>query len=58
MRAFRKDPNKFRVIEKAAISTSDHLIVTTDARLKERLSDRSEVRVLLIDEFLKVYDCD
>jgi hypothetical protein len=43
-------------LAKTAVSTSDHLIVTTDTRLKERLSGRIELTIRLVDEFLKTYN--
>ena len=41
---------------KAAI-ISESPILTTDRRLKERLSHREELTIHLLDEFLDNYDC-
>lgn len=42
---------------KAAINTTDRFILTTDDRLKEKLSHRQELTIRLMDEFLPQYDC-
>jgi len=53
----REIPEDDLYLVKTAMSTSDHLIVTTDVRLREKLSRRPELSVQLIDEFLEVYNC-
>jgi hypothetical protein len=40
-----------------AINTKDKLILTTEERLKEKLSARQELNIHLVDEFLQKYDC-
>lgn len=42
---------------KAAMNTADKLILTTDSKLKERLSSKQELIILLVNEFLPQYDC-
>lgn len=41
---------------KAAITT-DSFILTTDERLKEKLSHRKDLAIRIVDEFLSQYDC-
>jgi len=53
----REIPEDDLYLVKTAMCTSDRLIVTTDGRLKERLSGRPELIVRLVDEFLEAYNC-
>jgi len=53
----REIPDDDRYLVKTAMCTSDKLIVTTDGKLKERLSGRQELIVRLVDEFLEAYNC-
>jgi len=50
-------PNDDIYLVKTAMCTSDRLIVTTDGRLKDRLSGRQDLIVRLVDEFLEEYNC-
>jgi len=51
----REIPEDDLYLIKTALCTSDHLIVTTDGRLKDKLSGRSELIIRLVDEFLETY---
>jgi len=49
-------PNDDLYLIRTAMCTSDRLIITTDGRLKERLSGRRELKVRLVEEFLEAYN--
>jgi len=53
----REVPEDDLYIVKTTICTSDRLIVTTDGKLRDRLSGRPELIVRLVDEFLETYNC-
>lgn len=53
----RETPPDDRYLVKTAMSTPDKLILTTDSRLKKKLSHRQELTIHLVDEFLQQYDC-
>jgi len=52
----RKTPSDDLYLVKAALSTGG-FILTTDYRLKEKLSQEQELTIHLVDEFLGQYDC-
>lgn len=51
-----KTPSDDLYLVRAAISTGG-FILTTDYRLKERLSHEQELDIRMVDEFLDHYDC-
>lgn len=53
----QETPSDDLYLVKTAINTADRFIVTTDNRLKEKLSHRQELTIRLVDEFLQQYDC-
>ncbi|MEM3341137.1 MAG: hypothetical protein QW728_00425 [Thermoplasmata archaeon] len=52
----RKVPEDDVYLVDTAINTKDRLILTTDSRLKEKLSITTEVKVILLDDFLSEYE--
>lgn len=53
----QETPQDDRYLVKTAMNTQDKLILTTDRRLKKKLSHRQELTIHLVDEFLQQYDC-
>lgn len=52
----RNTPPDDLYLIKAAITTSS-FILTTDERLKEKLSHRKDLAIRIVDEFLRNYNC-
>jgi predicted nucleic acid-binding protein len=52
---FLKDPSDDYYLIEAAVNCSDSCIITTDARLKEALSDENLVKIILLDDFITEY---
>jgi len=44
-----------RCLVELAYSSADRTIITTDERLKEKLKDESDLRIYLLEEFMKNY---
>jgi len=53
----QQTPNDDIYLVETAMNTQDKLILTTDGRLKEKLSGWQELNIQLVDEFLQKYDC-
>jgi len=50
-------PGKDKFLVKTALLTKDKLILTTDAKLKEKINGMHGLNIVLIDEFIISYDC-
>jgi len=50
-------PNDDIYLVETAMNTEAKFILTTDGRLKERLSGWKDLNIQLVDEFLQEYDC-
>jgi predicted nucleic acid-binding protein len=51
----QKDLGDDKYLIELAYSSTDPIIVTTDERLKEKLKDESDLKVYLLEEFMKNY---